>query len=125
MRRRWLRQWKHEDSALWRPNHISGKDASGVLDHVQITVNKNLIPFDPAPPTVTSGIRIGTPAVTTRGMKEAQMKQVAEFIDQAVINRSDEGKLADIRAGVQKLTDEFPIYKDLDCPSERSEESLR
>lgn len=93
-----------------RPKNISGKDASTVLDHVQITVNKNLIPFDPAPPTVTSGIRIGTPAVTTRGMKEKEMEEIAGLIDQAVLNRADEGTLAKVRQDVQKLTDKFPIY---------------
>ena len=93
-----------------RPKQITGKEATVVLDHVQITVNKNLIPFDPAPPTVTSGVRIGTPAVTTRGMKEKDMEKIAELIDEAIVNRSDEGRLAKVKAGVQKLTDEFPIY---------------
>lgn len=96
-----------------RSKNITGKDTSALLDHVQITVNKNLIPFDPAPPTVTSGIRIGTPAVTTRGMKEAQMEQIAKFIDDAIVNRDNQAKLEEIRKGVQKLADEFPIYKDL------------
>lgn len=94
-----------------RPKNISGKEASAVLDHVQITVNKNLIPFDPAAPAVTSGIRIGTPAVTTRGMKEPQMMQIADLIDQAIVNRADEAKLTGIRTRVQQLADAFPIYK--------------
>ena len=93
-----------------RPKNISGKDAAAVLDHVQITVNKNLIPFDPAPPAVTSGVRIGTPAVTSRGMKEAQMAQIADLIDGAIAHRADEGQLGEIRAKVQKLTDEFKLY---------------
>jgi len=96
-----------------RPKNISGKDATVALDHVQITVNKNLIPFDPAPPTVTSGIRIGTPAVTTRGMKEPQMARIAELIDEAIVNRADQARTAGTRALVQKLADEFPIYKNL------------
>ena len=94
-----------------RSKNITGKEASTVLDHVQITVNKNLIPFDTAAPAVTSGIRIGTPAVTTRGLKEVQMLQIAEFIDGAIIHRSDEAQLTKIRTSVQKLTDEFPLYK--------------
>ena len=96
-----------------RPKNISGKDASEVLDHVQITVNKNLIPFDPAPPTVTSGIRIGTPAVTTRGMKEAQMKQIAQYIDDAIVHRHDEQALTKVRNQVAALTKAFPIYEGL------------
>lgn len=96
-----------------RSKNITGKEASEVLDHVQITVNKNLIPFDTAAPTVTSGIRIGTPAVTSRGMKEAQMRQIATLIDEAIVNHKEETKLAHVRAQVQKLADAFPIYKDL------------
>lgn len=94
-----------------RSKNITGKEASTVLDHVQITVNKNLIPFDPASPAVTSGIRIGTPAVTTRGLKEKEMLLIADFIDGAVIHRSDEAQLAKIRKQVQALTDAFPIYQ--------------
>ena len=96
-----------------RPKSITGKEAATVLDKVSITVNKNLIPFDPQPPVVTSGIRIGTPAVTTRGMKEKQMQRIAGLIDQAIVYKDNEGKLAKAKAGVHELTDEFPIYKDL------------
>ncbi len=93
-----------------RPKNITGKEASEVLDRVQITVNKNLIPFDTAAPTVTSGIRIGTPAVTTRGMKEDQMKQIAGLIDEAIVNHANTAKLEQVRAQVQRLADAFPIY---------------
>ncbi len=96
-----------------RPKNISGKDASTVLDHVQITVNKNLIPFDPASPTVTSGIRIGTPAVTTRGMKEKEMAEIAQLIDRAIVNSGNAGELEKVKTAVQELADAFPIYKDL------------
>ena len=96
-----------------RSKKISGKDASQVLDTVKITVNKNLIPYDPEPPTVTSGIRIGTPSVTTRGMKEKEMKLIAQLIDQAVVGRADEKALAKVRSGVAKLVKEFPIYEKL------------
>ena len=96
-----------------RPKNISGKDASVVLDRVHITVNKNLIPFDPAPPAVASGIRIGTPAVTSRGMKEKEMQQVAQLINEAIDHRSDEKALQRVGGDVLRLTDAFPIYPDL------------
>ena len=96
-----------------RSKKVSGKDASEVLDKVRITVNKNLIPFDSESPTVTSGIRIGTPAVTTRGMKEEDMKKIAELMDQAIIHRTDESKLSEIRSGVEELIKKFPLYKEL------------
>ncbi len=96
-----------------RPKNITGKDASTLLDHVQITVNKNLIPFDTASPTVTSGIRIGTPAITTRGMKEAQMEEIAQLIDRAIVNRDNAAELEKVRAQVQAMAHAFAIYKDL------------
>lgn len=96
-----------------RSKNITGKDASSLLDHVQITVNKNLIPLDPQSPTVTSGIRIGTPAVTTRGMKEAQMEIIAGLINEAIENRDNQGVLANVRTKVDQITKEFPIYKEL------------
>ena len=93
-----------------RPKNISGKDTATLLDGVKITVNKNLIPFDPQPPTVTSGIRVGTPAVTTRGMKEAEMDRIAELMDAAVVGRENPTALDKARAGVDELTKRFPIY---------------
>jgi glycine hydroxymethyltransferase len=96
-----------------RPKNITGKDAATLLDRVQITVNKNLIPFDPAPATVASGIRVGTPAVTTRGMKEAQMLTIAQLIDRCVLNRDNETQLVNIRREVEQLAQEFPIYTDI------------
>ena len=96
-----------------RPKNITGKDAAALLDAVKITVNKNLVPFDTQPPTVTSGVRIGTPAITTRGMKEAEMELVARLIDEAVIHRDDPSLLDKVRAGVGELTRKFPIYPGL------------
>jgi glycine hydroxymethyltransferase len=96
-----------------RPKKITGKEAATLLDRVQITVNKNLVPFDPQPPTVASGIRIGTPAVTTRGMKEAQMLTIADLIDRCVLNRDNETELEKIRSSVEHLAGEFLIYSDL------------
>ncbi len=96
-----------------RSKNLTGKEASAVLDKVQITVNKNLIPFDPQKPTVTSGIRIGTPAVTTRGMEEEEMRQIAQLIDQAIMSRNDEAELKKIAEIVHHLTEIFPVYKNL------------
>ncbi len=96
-----------------RPKNVTGKDASEILDKVNITVNKNLIPFDPASPMVTSGIRIGTPALTTRGMKEAQMEDVAKLIDGAIVNHANEDKLKEVKQVVLELTKAFPLYPNL------------
>lgn len=96
-----------------RPKNISGKEASTVLDKVRITVNKNLIPFDPQTPGVTSGIRIGTPTVTSRGMGEKEMRIIADLMDRAVTHKNDEAELAGVREEVRRLTEAFPIYGDL------------
>ncbi|MFA5087739.1 MAG: serine hydroxymethyltransferase [Candidatus Omnitrophota bacterium] len=96
-----------------RAKDISGKDASVILDKVCITVNKNLIPFDPTGPMVTSGIRIGTPALTTRGMKEKEMEAVARLIDEAIVQRNDAVVLDKVRGEVAGLTKKFPIYASL------------
>jgi glycine hydroxymethyltransferase len=94
-----------------RPKNITGKEAEQVLDKAGITVNKNTIPFDPQKPFVASGIRLGTPAVTTRGMKKPEMKKIAQWISDAIDHRADEKGLAKIRAEVKRLCDKFPIYK--------------
>ncbi len=92
---------------------LTGRDASAVLEEVNITVNKNLIPFDLRSPAVTSGIRLGTPAVTTRGMKEVQMRQIAGFIDQAIEASNRPEELKNIREKVINLTGRFPLYRQL------------
>ncbi len=91
----------------------SGKKMEGCLDKAGITANKNTVPFDTRKPFVASGIRLGTPAVTTRGMKEEQMKQVAEFISQVHINYQDEEKLFAIKKEVREFCSQFPLYADL------------
>ncbi|HLD69741.1 MAG TPA: aminotransferase class I/II-fold pyridoxal phosphate-dependent enzyme, partial [Candidatus Omnitrophota bacterium] len=96
-----------------RKKNITGKDAAHVLDTVQITVNKNLIPFDPSSPMVTSGLRIGTPAVTTRGMKEKEMETIAQVIDEAITHKDDEQSLSGVRGKVEALTKKFPLYQGL------------
>jgi glycine hydroxymethyltransferase len=93
-----------------RDKGLTGREAEEILDSVGITVNKNAIPFDPEKPSVTSGIRVGTPAVTTRGMGPAEMEQIAELIEQALSASGDEGRLARIRAKVRELCRAFPLY---------------
>jgi glycine hydroxymethyltransferase len=90
----------------------SGKLAQNALESAGLTVNKNLVPFDPRKPMVTSGIRIGTPAVTTRGMGESEMKQVADFIARVLEQPEDEGVLAGIQVEVEALCRRFPLYSD-------------
>jgi len=87
-----------------------GSEAEKALDQAGITVNKNAIPFDTNPPLKPSGIRIGTPALTTRGMKEAEMRQVGRWISEALHNRTDAAVLEKIRTQVLELADTFPLY---------------
>ncbi len=90
---------------------ITGKDAEQALDKAGITVNKNAIPYDQRPPAVTSGIRLGTPSITTRGMGKAEMKEIADLIS-AVINNSREPEaIRENAERVRKLCDRFPIYR--------------
>jgi glycine hydroxymethyltransferase len=89
---------------------ITGKDAQEALDRAWITVNKNTIPFETRSPMVTSGIRLGTPAVTTRGMKEAEMAQIAAVIDRVLSNIGSASMEAAVRGEVQDLTNRFPLY---------------
>jgi glycine hydroxymethyltransferase len=93
--------------------NISGKKAENALEHAGITVNKNMVPFDTKSPFVTSGIRIGTPAVTTRGMKENEMKRIAEIINTAIDNAEDESKLDGLVKDVKALCSGFPLYQDI------------
>lgn len=93
-----------------RSRNITGKEAEAVLDSVNITVNKNAIPNDPQKPFVTSGIRLGTPAITTRGMKEDQAREVADLIADVLDHPNDEKALQEIKAKVQALVANFPVY---------------
>jgi glycine hydroxymethyltransferase len=92
---------------------LTGSDASLVLEQAGITVNKNLIPFDKKSPAITSGIRLGTAAVTTRGMKEFHMRQIAQFIYEAIEASDDPKKLKGIKEKVLDLTKRFPMYREL------------
>lgn len=93
-----------------RQQSLTGKVAENALDQAGITLNKNTIPFDPESPFVTSGIRIGTPAVTTRGMKEGDMKTIAHFIDTVLKNPLDEKHLVSVKQDVENFSKSFPMY---------------
>jgi glycine hydroxymethyltransferase len=92
-----------------RPKGLTGKEAEQLLDRAGITVNKNTVPGDPQSPFVTSGIRLGTPALTTRGFAEPEMERVADLIDLVLTGR-DEASLARVKDDVRALTDAFPLY---------------
>ncbi len=92
---------------------LTGAEAEQALEKAGITVNKNAIPFDPLPPKVTSGIRIGTPAVTTRGLREKEIEEVGEWIVSVLNNHQNDALLKEIRKKVAKLCQEFPLYPEL------------
>jgi glycine hydroxymethyltransferase len=93
-----------------RPKNLTGKVAEVVLDQAGITVNKNMIPFDPEKPMTTSGVRVGTPSLTTRGMREAEMAVVGRLIGEALDHAQDEAGLKRIRGQVKELSQGFPLY---------------
>ena len=94
-----------------RNKNITGKLAENALEKAEITVNKNMVPFDDKSPFVTSGIRVGTAAITTRGLKEAEMEKIVNLIDQVLTNPEDEANLNAVKAEVIKLVSTFPLYK--------------
>jgi glycine hydroxymethyltransferase len=100
-----------------RPKNLTGKAAEEALQRADITVNKNTIPGDPQSPFVTSGIRIGTPALTTRGMGVDEMKQIAQMID-AVLSSPDEATIARVSGQVRDLTAGFPLYSQATTPAD-------
>ena len=95
-----------------RPKKLTGKVAEEALGKAGITVNKNMIPWDPEKPMTTSGIRVGTPALTTRGMGAREMSLVASLIGRALDAPGDEAALAKVRADVRDLCEQFPMYED-------------
>lgn len=94
-----------------RSKNLTGKDAENALIQADITVNKNMVPFDDKSPFITSGIRVGTAAITTRGMKETDMEKVVDFIDQVITNHSDTAILGSIKAAVNEWMKNFPLYQ--------------
>ena len=95
------------------PKGVTGKEAQETLDQARITVNKNAIPYDPLPPGKASGIRLGSPALTTRGMKEPQMREVTDLIDEALTHRQDPAALQAVARKVHTLAEKFPLYPEL------------
>jgi len=96
-----------------RNKNISGKDAEIALEKAGITVNKNMVPYDDKSPMITSGIRIGTPAMTTRGMKEPEMEYIAELINKVITNPGNESELSNVKTLVKELCSRFPLYQDM------------
>jgi glycine hydroxymethyltransferase len=92
--------------------NITGKQAEIALGKAGITVNKNMVPFDSRSPFVTSGIRIGTPAVTTRGMKVNEMKKIGEFINKALVNQDNDSVLSSIKSEVREFCSVFPLFNE-------------
>lgn len=90
---------------------VTGKEAEKALEKVGISVNKNMIPYDPRKPLDPSGIRMGTPAVTTRGMGVDEMRIIARIVEEAVLMRDDESKLSKLSEEVRELCKKFPIYQ--------------
>ena len=93
-----------------RPADITGKEAAECLERVGITANMNTIPYDPQPPRVCSGVRLGTPALTTRGMGELEMARIAKFISLAIQSRDDGAKQKKLREDVREFSRAFPLY---------------
>ena len=107
-------------------SHIaSGKEADGVLSSVGLVVNKEPLPFDPLPPEMTSGIRIGTPALTTRGLKEPQFRRIARWMSQALKASHDPARLAQIRQETENLAKQYPLFAEEWLPRETRETSVR
>jgi glycine hydroxymethyltransferase len=93
-----------------RNKNITGKDAEAALGKADITVNKNMVPFDDKSPFVTSGIRVGTAAITTRGLKEKDMQQIVDFIDAAITNHDSDSKLDEIAIMVNSMMSDRPLF---------------
>jgi glycine hydroxymethyltransferase len=96
-----------------RNKSLTGKKAQETLDKAHITLNKNAVPFDDKSPFVTSGIRVGVPAITTRGMVESQMEEVVELIDRVLMNIDDEKTIEQVRNEVKEFMSGFPLYPEL------------
>jgi glycine hydroxymethyltransferase len=96
-----------------RNKNVTGKQVQEILEHADITLNKNAVPFDTQSPMITSGIRIGTPAITTRGFNEADSVQVIEWIDTVITNINDPAAIADVRAEVNEFMERFPLYEEV------------
>ena len=96
-----------------RTKDVTGKDAQEALDEAGITVNKNAVPFDDKSPLITSGVRIGTPALTTRGMKESEMECIGDLINEVIINIGKHDVYKSVAKKVEELCVRFPLYPEL------------
>lgn len=96
-----------------RSKNVTGAEVENLMESIGITINKNSIPFDPAPPLKPSGIRLGTPAMTSRGMKEAEMEQIGNIIGRVITHKDDEKIVADAKIEVRGITKRFPLYEGL------------
>ena len=96
-----------------RSKNVTGKDAEEALEKAGITVNKNMVPFDDQPPMITSGLRIGTPAITSRGLNEKECIQIVDWMDQVLLRKDDDGFLASVRSEVNKLMSNYALYPEL------------
>jgi glycine hydroxymethyltransferase len=96
-----------------RGSGVNGKEGEAALALAGITTNKNAIPFDPLPPSVASGIRIGTPGITTRGMKEEEIRQIGELISKVLLDHTNKDLLSSSKKEVNDLCLQFPIYPNL------------
>jgi glycine hydroxymethyltransferase len=94
-----------------RSKNITGKDAENALIRADITINKNMVPFDDKSPFVTSGMRVGTAAITTRGLVESDMERIVEMIDKVLMNSSDEAKINAVRKDINHWMEQYPLYK--------------
>jgi glycine hydroxymethyltransferase len=94
-----------------RSKNLSGKLAENTLIKADITINKNMVPFDDKSPFVTSGMRLGTAAITTRGMLESDMEQIADYIDTVLMNHENESIIAGVRKNINTWMEKFPLYK--------------
>jgi glycine hydroxymethyltransferase len=93
-----------------RTKNTTGKDAEAALGKADITINKNMVPFDDKSPFVTSGIRLGTPAITTRGVKEDTIPMIADLIDETIMNRDNDTRLGEVRKRVNTLMENLPLF---------------
>lgn len=94
-----------------RSKNLTGKIAENTLIKADITINKNMVPFDDKSPFVTSGMRVGTAAITTRGMKENDMLQIVEYIDAVLMNHENDSKIQSVKKEVNKWMNDFPLYR--------------
>ena len=94
-----------------RSKDITGKEAENLLVTADITVNKNMVPFDERSPFVTSGIRVGTAAITTRGVKEEEIIKIVEFIDRVITNRDNEEVIDEVRTEINEMMNKYPLFQ--------------